>query len=123
VLNISNFTSINKPSWLLGAPPEPARPSGPGAPARTAARRPPPAGTGHRWLRALATAGWILLGWLTAQPRRLADRLFVMNDTEAYWRDWQITKTHGGLGRRYRDPSFDLPAEHREPRGLPGPGG
>jgi hypothetical protein len=85
VLNISNFTSINKPSWLLGA-------------------------------------GWILLGWLAAQPRRLADRLFVMNDTEAYWRDWQITKTHGGLGRRYRDPSFDLPAEHRELRGLPGRG-
>ena len=30
-----------------------------------------------------------------------------MNDTEAYWRGWQITKTHGGLGRRYRDLRFD----------------
>ena len=34
-----------------------------------------------------------------------------MNDTEAYWRDWQIIKTHGGLGRRYRDPQFDTLAE------------
>jgi DnaJ-class molecular chaperone len=30
-----------------------------------------------------------------------------MNDTEACWRGWQITKTHCGLGRRYRDLRFD----------------
>lgn len=30
-----------------------------------------------------------------------------MNDTEAYWWGWQITKTLGGLGRRYRDIRFD----------------
>jgi hypothetical protein len=29
-----------------------------------------------------------------------------MNDAEANWRSWQITRTHGGLGRRYRDPQF-----------------
>jgi DnaJ-class molecular chaperone len=29
-----------------------------------------------------------------------------MNDTEAYWRGWQLTKTLAGLGRRYRDTRF-----------------
>ena len=53
----------------------------------------------------------MLLSWLAAIPRRLGDRLFVMNDTEAYWRGWQITKTRGGLARRYRDPRFDTLAE------------
>ena len=61
--------------------------------------------------RILAVVGRVLLSWLAAIPRRLGDRLFVMNDTEAYWRDWQITKTHGGLGRSYRDPRFDTLAE------------
>lgn len=48
-----------------------------------------------------------------AQPPRvrLGDRLFTMNDTEAYWRGWQITKSQGGLGRRYRDPLFDTLAQ------------
>lgn len=63
----------------------------------------------------LGTVAGIVLSWLAAGPGRLGDRLFVMNDTEAYWRDWQIVKTRGGLGRRYRDPSFDLPAGCREP--------
>ena len=54
-----------------------------------------------------------MLSWLAALPGRLGDRLFAMNDNEAYWRDWQITRTHGGFGRRYRDPSFDLPPEYR----------
>jgi hypothetical protein len=31
-----------------------------------------------------------------------------MNDAEAYWRSWQTTRTHGGFGRRYHDPQFDL---------------
>jgi hypothetical protein len=35
------------------------------------------------------------------------DRWFTMNDTEAYWRGWQVTKTHAGLGRRYRDIRYD----------------
>jgi len=62
--------------------------------------------------------GRVLLSWLTAIPRRLGDRLFVMNDTEAYWRGWQITKTHGGLARRYRDPRFDMLAECPECHGA-----
>jgi hypothetical protein len=49
----------------------------------------------------------LLADWLLAVPRRLCDRLFGPNDTEAYWRGWQITKVHCGLGRRYRDPMFD----------------
>jgi hypothetical protein len=47
------------------------------------------------------------LDWLAYLLRRCGDRWFAMNDTEAYWRGWQITKTHGGLGRRYRDLRFD----------------
>ena len=93
---------------------------------QAAARRLHPDGARIRGLGALATAWWIMLSWLAALPGRLGDRLFAMNDNEAYWRDWQITKTHGGLGRRYRDPSFDLPADYREPWGATGrqtPGG
>jgi hypothetical protein len=33
--------------------------------------------------------------------------MFRTNDTEAYWRGWQIIRVHGGLGRVYRDPRFD----------------
>src|SRR4051794_22527991 len=56
--------------------------------------------------RAFPLAGRVLLSWLAALPRRLGDRLFAMNDAEAYWRSWQITRTHGGPGRRYRDARF-----------------
>jgi hypothetical protein len=45
--------------------------------------------------------------WLAYLLRRWGDRWFAANDTEAYWRGWQITKTHAGLGRRYRDIRFD----------------
>jgi len=34
-----------------------------------------------------------------------------MNDAEAYWRSWQITTTHGGLGRRCHDLRFDALAD------------
>jgi hypothetical protein len=52
-----------------------------------------------------------VLSWLAFIPRRLGDHLFTSNDNEAYWHGWQLTKTHGGLGRRYRDPLFDTVAE------------
>ena len=71
-----------------------------------------------RAARRVATAGQVLLSWLGAIPRYLGDRLFAMNDTEAYWRGWQITKTHGGLGRRYRDPQFGTLAECPKCRGA-----
>ena len=127
MINISNFTSKNNPQW--GPPEPPSRPSRPGrpraarsrqprAPAEAAATTPAsPAGFG----RILAIVGRVLLSWLAAIPRRLGDRLFVMNDTEAYWRGWQITKTHGGLARRYRDPRFDTLAECPKCHGAGGP--
>ena len=69
-------------------------------------------------VRAVAIGGQALLGWLAAIPGRLGDRLFAMNDAEAYWRNWQITRTHGGLGRRYRDPQFGTLAECPKCRGA-----
>lgn len=117
MINISNFTSKDNPQWAPPEPPKPAEPTLPARPARSPQPRAPaeaaattpasPAGFGS----ILAIVGRVLLSWLAAIPRRLGDRLFVMNDTEAYWRGWQITKTHGGLARRYRDPRFDTLAE------------
>ena len=120
MIKISNTTSENKPPWLLGDLSEPTRASLSGAPAGAAQA----AASSDTWtlrararralagaVRALAVAARILLSCLAAIPRRLGDRLFAMNDAEAYWRDWQITRTHGGLGRRYRDPRFDTLAE------------
>jgi len=61
--------------------------------------------------RALGISLRVVLGWLAAIPRRLGDRLFARNDAEAYWHSWQITRTYGSLGRRYRDPQFGALAE------------
>jgi hypothetical protein len=109
MINISNSTSKNNPRWRPAEPVRPAQPTQPRAPDRAAdaTAQASPARLG----RILASVGRVLLNWLAAIPRRLGDRLFVTNDTEAYWRDWQITKTHGGLARRYRDPRFDTLAE------------
>ena len=112
MINISNFTSNDNPEWPPQAAASPARLTRPRAPDQTAdatvqASQASPAHFG----RILATVGRVLLSWLAAVPRRLGDRLFVMNDAEAYWRGWQITKTHHGLARRYRDPRFDTLAE------------
>ena len=106
MINISNYFSKDNTPWL---PVQPGRAAAAtGAPTRTAADGPSP---GRRAGHILATIGPVLLSWLTALPRRLGDRLFALNDAEAYWRDWQITRTHGGLGRRYRDPRFGALAE------------
>ena len=71
-----------------------------------------------RVVRRVAIAGQILLSWLGAIPGHLGDRLFAMNDAEAYWHSWQITTTHGSLGRRYRDPQFGTLAECPKCRGA-----
>lgn len=63
---------------------------------------------GGRLRDGLALAAGVALDWVCFLLRRRGDRWFAMNDTEAYWRGWQITKTLGGLGRRYRDLRFDL---------------
>ncbi len=55
----------------------------------------------------LTISAAVLTDCLTAIPRHMTDRIFLVNDAEAYWRGWQIIKIHGGLGRRYRDPAFD----------------
>ena len=121
MINVSNSTSKNNPPWLLAEPFRPTRPAGPpqpgqpGAAARTAARTAP-----ARPARNLVTAVGVLLGWLATIPRRLGDRMFVMNDTEAYWRSWQITRTRAGLARRYRDPQFGALAECPSCRGAGG---
>jgi hypothetical protein len=116
VINISNLTSKNKPLWLLAELSGPARMSQPRAPSGASRadtwtfcagfRR-----TLARAVRRVALAGQVLLSWLGAIPRHLGDRLFAMNDAEACWHSWQITTTHGGLGRRYRDPQFGTLAE------------
>jgi hypothetical protein len=65
----------------------------------------------------------VLLTGLARVPRRLGGHLFTMNDTEAYWHDWQITRVRGGLGRRYRDPLFDILAACATCRGTGAGGG
>lgn len=117
MIKINNATSENKPPWMLGENPGPTRTSLSGAPAGAV----PGAASSDTWTRlrralvaaarAVPLAGRVLLSWLAALPRRLGDRLFTMNDAEAYWRTWRITSTHGGLGRRYHDLRFDALAE------------
>jgi len=111
VINISNYTGEDKPPRLAGA----TWPSGSGISAgasRTAAARSVSPG------RSLGVSLRVLLSWLAALPRRLGDRLFAMNDAEACWRSWQVTRTHCGLGRRYRDPQFGTLAECPQCRGA-----
>jgi len=106
VINISNCVSEDNTPWL---PVQPGRAAAAtGAPARAGANGQSP---GRRAGHILAIIGPVLLSWLAVLPRRLGDRLFAMNDAEAYWRDWQFTRTHGGLGRRYRYPRFGTLAE------------
>ena len=117
MIKINNATSENNPPWLPGEFPGPTRTSLSGALAAAV----PGAASSDTWTRlrralvatarAVPLAGRVLLGWLAALPRRLGDRLFAMNDAEAYWRNWQITSTHDSLGRRYRDPRFDALAD------------
>jgi hypothetical protein len=97
VINITNFTCQDNPPW----PPQEQAAARTGRPAEPRRR------TGRRVADIAGLAAAVLLSWLAYIPRRLGDHLFSWNDTEAYWRGWQITKVHGGLGRRYRDPRFD----------------
>jgi hypothetical protein len=39
---------------------------------------------------------------------KLEQRLFGDLDAQAQHDGWQVTRLHHGLGRRYRDPRFDL---------------
>ena len=123
MIKTNNATSENNPPWLPGEFPGPTRTSLSGAPAGAVPR----SASSDTWTRlrralvaaarAVPLASRVLLSWLAALPRRLGDRLFAMNDAEAYWRTWRITSTHGGLGRRYRDLRFDVLAECPKCRG------
>ena len=109
MISISNFISKENSPWPLAEAVRSARSLWPKAPAR-AADVTAQAGSA-RFGRTLASLGRVLLSWLAAIRRRCGDRLFARNDTEAYWRGWQVTMTGGGLARRYRDPRFDTLAE------------
>jgi hypothetical protein len=106
VINISNFTSEDNPQQASVQ--SVRRPVAAQAPA---AGRASAGSFGSRLGRILAAGAGVPLGWLAGLPRRLGDRLFAANDTEAYQWGWQITRMHGGLGRRYRHPWFDTLAE------------
>ena len=117
MIKINNPTSEDNPPWLPGEFPGPTRTSLSGAPAGAV----PGAASSDTWTRlrralvaaarAVSLAGRVMLSWLAALPHRLGDRLFAMNDAEAYWHTWQITSRLGGLGRRYHDLRFDALAE------------
>jgi hypothetical protein len=88
-----------------------------GLPPRGAQTSVPPPGA-HGARDAIAIRARALASWLAAVPLRLGDHVFAMNDSEASWRHWQVTKVRGGLGRHYRDPLFDglrLSANSRYP--------
>ena len=110
MINFTNITCQDNPPW------PPARPAG--RPVESARRIGGRIGSiGGRIGSSVGLAAAVLLSWLAYIPRRLGDHLFTWNDTEAYWRGWQITKVHGGLGRRYRDPAFDTLAACPQCRG------
>ena len=72
---------------------------------------------------AIVLAAHVTADSVLVVPRRAGDRLFTMNDNEAYWRGWQIVKLHCGLARRYRDPDFDELAASTGESGTTGESG
>jgi len=48
-----------------------------------------------------------LVDRLSRLLRNFGDRLFADTDARARQHGWQVTRRHGGLSRRYRDPRFD----------------
>ncbi len=120
MFNGIHFTCEDEPPWP-SARPSPVSPwptvGGAGRGRRASSRA-----IGARIGPAAGLAIAALRGWLALMARRLGDHLFTMNDAEAYWRGWQVTKVHGGLGRRCRDPLFDTLAACATCRGT-GAGG
>jgi hypothetical protein len=119
VINITNITCQDNPPWPpagpAGRPVEPARRIGSiggriGSTAGPIGSTGPIGSIAGRIGSTVGLAAAVLLSWLAYIPRRLGDHIFTWNDIDAYWRGWQITKVHGGLGRRYRDPLFDTVA-------------
>lgn len=46
----------------------------------------------------------VISRWILARCAAAGDRLFARADARARAHGWQVLATHGGLGRRYRDP-------------------
>lgn len=44
---------------------------------------------------------------LKSRLSAITQQVFAVPDTRARRYGWQVTVTHGGFGRRYRDPRFD----------------
>ena len=108
---IDNCASIDDP-------PRPVPAARPRRPAEVSvADRPDGRSARTRIRDAIILAVGVGLDWLAYFRPRLVDRRFAMNDAEAYWWGWQITKTRGGRGRRYRDRRFDTLGEVSQPRG------
>ena len=102
VINISNCTSKDNPHWPPVQAPQPRPPTVALIMDRRDGRS-----AGIRLRDGLALALGVALDWLAYFLRRSGDWWFTMNDTEAYWWGWRITKTPAGLGRRYRYTRFD----------------
>ena len=49
----------------------------------------------------------IHLTWVRAKRTALTQRMFAAPDAAAHQQGWQISSTHAGFGRSYRDPRFD----------------
>lgn len=58
-----------------------------------------------------------LITRLRAGLAALGERAFAAGDADARRVGWQITSTHGGLGRRYRDGRFEMLAACPDCRG------
>jgi hypothetical protein len=102
VINTSNHVGQDNPRWLLVPVSRPRRPA-----EATVADRPTGRPAGSRIRDSLALVAQVALDRLAYFLRRWGDRWFAMNDTEAHWWGWQISKEPGSLGRRYRDTRFD----------------
>jgi hypothetical protein len=61
---------------------------------------------GHRDDRDLRCSR--LRRWLVTQIASAGDLLFRADDDFAESAGWEVSATHGGLGRTYRDPRFDI---------------
>jgi hypothetical protein len=49
----------------------------------------------------------IFLLWLKSRLSAITQQVFAVPDAHARRHGWQVAVTHGGFGRRYRDPRFD----------------
>jgi hypothetical protein len=68
----------------------------------------------HGWLSPLGVIAHGVHGMICSFLLKLkssvsatTQRIFAVPDAHARQHGWQVTATHGGFGRRYRDPRFD----------------